>query len=115
MSYCFAKSLLIACEEPVFHAVDALKGQAFTIITGIGVLRTLRMNMDAAFPNYRVLGACNPTAAFEAPTIEVEVGTMQPCNVIVQQLPAGKFEFPAIDPVAPQAIQAKLQPVQKPQ
>jgi len=52
-----------------------------------------------------ILGACNPKMAHEALMAEDKIGTMLPCNVIVQEV-AGKTEVAAVDPVASmQAIQ----------
>jgi uncharacterized protein (DUF302 family) len=46
------------------------------------------------------LGACNPELAHQALLLEDKVGTMLPCNVIVQQTDDGKVEIAAINPVA---------------
>jgi uncharacterized protein (DUF302 family) len=50
--------------------------------------------------NYRILGACNPPFAYEALQAEDKIGTMLPCNVIVQEINGGKVEVAAIDPIA---------------
>ena len=52
------------------------------------------------FRPYLILGACNPKLAHEALELEDKVGTMLPCNVIVQELAPGRIEVAAIDPVA---------------
>lgn len=43
--------------------------------------------------------ACNPQLAFEALKLEDKVGTMLPCNVVVQELSPETVEIAAIDPV----------------
>ena len=53
------------------------------------------------FPNYRILGACNPARAYEAIKLESKVGTMLPCNVVVRDAGNGQTEVAAVDPVAP--------------
>jgi uncharacterized protein (DUF302 family) len=62
------------------------------------------------FRKYRILGACNPPSAYKALQAENKIGTMLPCNVIVQELDNGKTEVAAVDPVASmQAVEnAKL-------
>ncbi len=50
------------------------------------------------FRDYRILGACNPPLAHQALTADDKIGTMLPCNVIVQDLGGGKIEVAAIDP-----------------
>ena len=52
------------------------------------------------FYKYRILGACNPQFAYEALQIENKIGTMLPCNVIVQEFEDGKVDVTAIDPMA---------------
>jgi hypothetical protein len=52
------------------------------------------------FRPYRILGACNPQLAHRALKLEDKIGTMLPCNVIVQQHADGAVEVSAVDPVA---------------
>ncbi len=124
MSYYYAKTLSVPFEDAVLHATEALNKEGFGIITQIDVKETLKKKIGADFRKYRILGACNPAAAYEALKIEDKVGTMLPCNVIVQELGNGKVEIAAIDPVASmqaidnpalkraaQTIQAKLRKV----
>jgi hypothetical protein len=61
-------------------------------------MREKKINVD--FRSYRILGACNPTLAHEALQIEDKVGTMLPCNVVVQDAGSHTTEVEAIDPVA---------------
>ena len=51
----------------------------------------------------RILGACNPTMAREALDIEDKIGTMLPCNVVIQDAGDGNVEVAAVDPVASMA------------
>jgi uncharacterized protein (DUF302 family) len=100
MSYFFSKTLKTSFAEGVRRATEALKDEGFGIITEIDVTDTLRKKIGAEFRNYRILGACNPKLAYEALQIEDKIGTMLPCNVIVQETPDGSVEIAAIDPVA---------------
>jgi len=100
MSYYFSKVLPIAFEPAVKHTTEALKAAGFGIITEIDVKETLKKKINVEFRNYRILGACNPSLAYQALQIEDKVGTMLPCNVVVQELGSGETEIAAIDPVA---------------
>ena len=62
--------------------------------------QTLKTKRDVDIRPYLILGACNPRMAHEALQIEDKVGTMLPCNVVVQELAPGRVEVAAIDPVA---------------
>ena len=85
-----------------------MKQEGFGIITEIDVKEPLRAKLNQEFRTYRILGACNPTLAFEALKLEDKIGTMLPCNVVVQKVGEGKTEVAAIDPVA--SIQAVANP-----
>ena len=100
MSYYFVKTLAVGFEEAVRRTVDALKQEGFGIITEIDVKDTLKKKINVDFRNYRILGACNPALAHEALQLEDKVGTMLPCNVVVQDIGGGRTEVAAIDPVA---------------
>jgi uncharacterized protein (DUF302 family) len=100
MSYYFSKILPLGFEQAVERTTAALKEAGFGIITEIDVKDILQKKIGVAFRNYRILGACNPALAYEALQLEDKVGTMLPCNVVVQEVTADKTEVAAIDPVA---------------
>ena len=79
---------------------EALKAEGFGVLTRIDVQQTLKDKIGADFRPYTILGACNPTLAHEALQVEGHVGTMLPCNVVVQDAGDGRVEVAAIDPVA---------------
>ena len=66
MSYYFSKTLGISFDEAVQLVTDALKREGFGILTDIDVKDTLKKKLDVDFPGYRILGACNPSLAYEA-------------------------------------------------
>jgi uncharacterized protein (DUF302 family) len=103
MAYYFSKTLPTGFDEAVKRTTEALKREGFGIITEIDVAKTMKEKIGADFRNYRILGACNPKLAHEALQIEDKVGTMLPCNVVVQDAGSGKTEVAAIDPVASMA------------
>lgn len=100
MSYYFARRMTYDFAEAVRRTTDALKQEGFGIITEIDIQDTLKKKINVDFRAYRILGACNPTLAHEALQIEDKVGTMLPCNVVVQDMGGGITEVAAIDPVA---------------
>ncbi|WP_448097731.1 DUF302 domain-containing protein [Luteibacter yeojuensis] len=100
MSYYFARKLDLDFEQAIQRVTEALKAEGFGIISTIDVQDTLKKKIDVDFRPYRILGACNPRLAYEALSIEDKVGTMLPCNVVVQAMDDGTTEVAAIDPVA---------------
>jgi uncharacterized protein (DUF302 family) len=103
MSYYFSRTLALGFEEAIRRTIEALKREGFGVITEIDVKETLKKKINVDFRNYRILGACNPALAHEALQIEDKVGTMLPCNVVVQSTGDGNTEVAAIDPVASMA------------
>lgn len=91
---------MLAFDAAVAEVSKKLKGEGFGIITEIDVTRTLKSKIGVEFRPYLILGACNPALALEALKLEDKLGTMLPCNVIVQELAPGQVEVAAIDPVA---------------
>jgi len=100
VSYYFSKDLDMSFDEAVTKVIEALKKEGFGVLTDINVRETLRKKLDVEFRNYRILGACNPPFAYQALQAEDKIGTMLPCNVVVQENAEGKVEVAAVDPVA---------------
>jgi uncharacterized protein (DUF302 family) len=100
MQYYFNKTLHMSFDDAVTHVVEALKREGFGVLTDIDVQKTLKKKLDVDFRKYRILGACNPPFAHQALELESKIGTMLPCNVVVQQHPNGTIEVSAIDPIA---------------
>ncbi|HTN09246.1 DUF302 domain-containing protein [Agriterribacter sp.] len=100
MSYYFSKTVRDDFDTAIYNVTEALKKEGFGILTEIDVKETLKKKLDVDFRRYKILGACNPHFAHEALKVEDTIGTMLPCNVIVQEREDGKVEVSAVDPVA---------------
>ncbi len=99
-TYYFTKVIDLPFDEAIARTTEELKKEGFGILTEIDVQTTLKNKLDVDFRPYRILGACNPPFAHKALTAESKIGTMLPCNVVVQQMENGRVEVSAIDPVA---------------
>lgn len=100
MSYYFLRTFSGTFDKAIQKVTAQLKEEGFGILTEIDVKDTLKKKLDVDFRPYRILGACNPPFAYQALQAEDKIGTMLPCNVIVQETPDGQVEIAAIDPVA---------------
>jgi uncharacterized protein (DUF302 family) len=98
MQYYIAKTVAGAFPAIVDRVVEALKAEGFGVLTEIDVKATMKRKLDIDFRDYRILGACNPPLAHQALTADDKIGTMLPCNVIVQDLGGGQIEVAAINP-----------------
>jgi len=100
MSYHFSKRLDVPFDQAVARVTEALKREGFGVLTDIDVSATMKAKLGEDFRLYRILGACNPQLAHRALQLEDKIGTMLPCNVIVQLHGDGGVEVSAVDPVA---------------
>ena len=100
MSYYFSKTIDASFDDAIAHVTDHLAQQGFGVLTTIDVSATMKKKLDVDLNRYTILGACNPGYALKALQAEDKIGTMLPCNVIVQQHDDGKVEVSAVDPIA---------------
>jgi uncharacterized protein (DUF302 family) len=100
VSYYFSKIINESFDRAIVKVVVSLKNEGFGVLTEIDVKETLRKKLDVDFQKYRILGACNPSLAYQALKAENKIGIMLPCNVIVQEISEGEVEVAAVDPVA---------------
>lgn len=100
MSYYFSKTVNENFDTAIEHVTEELKKEGFGVLTQIDVQETLKKKLDVNFKKYRILGACNPNLAYQALQSEDKIGTMLPCNVIVEENSDGTVEVSAVDPVA---------------
>ncbi len=83
--YGFSKKVNYGFDEAIERVTEELKKEGFGILSEIDVKATLKKKMDIDFPNYKILGACNPPLAHKALSAEPEIGLLLPCNVIVYE------------------------------
>ena len=108
MTYYFNKTVSADFESIKKKVVEELEKEGFGILSEIDVQATLKKKLDVDFRKYHILGACNAPFAHKALKAEDKVGTMLPCNVILQDLENGQVEVAAVNPTASmQAIDNK--------
>jgi len=108
MAYYFNTTVSGDFDTIVEKVTELLKNEGFGILTEIDIQKTLKNKLDVDFGKYKILGACNPPFAHLALKAENKIGTMLPCNLIVQELEENKIEVAAINPmVSMQAVKNK--------
>jgi len=100
VSYYFSNIINESFDRAIVKVVASLKNEGFGVLTEIDVKETLKKKLDVDFQKYTILGACNPSFAYQALKVENRIGIMLPCNVIVQEISDGQTEVAAVDPVA---------------
>ncbi len=100
MEYYINKRIRSGFDEAVRLVGESLKNQGFGVLTEIDIHEKLKEKLNVDFRRYKILGACNPSYAYKALQKEDKIGTMLPCNVIIQELGSNEIEVAAVDPVA---------------
>lgn len=100
MSYYNSTIFKGSFDEAIEKVTAELKKEGFGVLTEIDVKETFKKKLDIDFKKYRILGACNPNFAHQALSVEDKIGTMLPCNVIVEEHEDGSVEVSAVDPMS---------------
>jgi uncharacterized protein (DUF302 family) len=100
MSYYFTKTVQTTFDDAVNRVTEELRKEGFGVLTEIDVKEILKKKLNVDFRKYRILGACDPQYAYKALEAEDKIGTMLPCNIIVQEIAGVGAEIAAIDPAA---------------
>lgn len=100
MNYYFHKTVKGDFDTILEKVTKELENEGFGVLTEINVNETFKKKLDVDFHRYHILGACNAPFAHKALKAEDKIGTMLPCNVILQQLDDGMVEIAAVNPVA---------------
>lgn len=91
--------LPVPYEEAIKRVTDALKIEGFGVLTEIDVQATMKKKLDVDFRRYVILGACNPSLARRALEVDLDVGLLLPCNVIVYEKETNSSIVGLVDPM----------------
>jgi uncharacterized protein (DUF302 family) len=97
--YGYSKTVDHSYEAAISRVTEELKKEGFGVLTEIDVKETLKKKLGVDFKKYKILGACNPTLAYQALSQEAGLGLFLPCNVIVYENDEGKTVVTAINPI----------------
>ena len=99
MEYYISNCIDTDFESAYQQITESLTKEGFGIISEIDIQNKFIEKLKIDFRKYKILGACNPSKAYQALEKEDKIGTLLPCNVIVQEIGASKTEIAAVDPV----------------
>ena len=98
MKYYYDIKVKDTFESTKEKVTEALSKEGFGVLTEINVKETFRKKLDIDFRKYIILGACNPAFSYKALQAEDKIGTLLPCNVIIQESGHDYTEVAAVDP-----------------
>lgn len=98
MSYYYTNQTKGDFNSVLEEVIQLLKEEGFGVLTKIDMQQTVKEKLDKQIHKYTILGACNPPFAYQALLAENKIGTMLPCNIIIQELPSKSIEVSAINP-----------------
>ncbi len=112
MNYGISKTTTLTYEQAIEKVTEELKKEGFGVLTTIDVKDTLKKKINAEFTKYIILGACNPSFAYQTLQAEEQIGLLLPCNVIVYEK-GNETVVAAFDPMTMGQIidNLKIEPV----
>ena len=100
MKYYFNRTIEGDFDTIMKKVIKELEKEGFGVLTEINVNETFKTKLDVDFRRYHILGACNAPYAHKAIQAEDKIGSMLPCNVILQETGTNQVEVAAVNPIA---------------
>jgi uncharacterized protein (DUF302 family) len=96
MGYGYGRTLELSTRDAIDRVKATLKVEGFGVLCEIDIREKMKEKLGVDFREYVILGACNPTIAYQSLQTEVNLGLLLPCNVVVYE-ENGKSVVAAID------------------
>jgi uncharacterized protein (DUF302 family) len=105
MNYYYSKTISNTFDETVEKLRNVLPLEGFGVVTEMNLTAKFKEKLNIDYRPYLILGTCNPKYAYEGLKVENKLGTILPCNFMVQKIDDSTTEIAAINPeVAMQSI-----------
>ena len=96
IEYGYGRTVGISFGRAIERITETLKEEGFGVLSRIDVHEKMKEKLGVEFPNYVILGACNPPIAYQGLQLEPNLGLLLPCNVVVYE-DKGQIVVAAID------------------
>lgn len=83
--YGFTRTVEMNFERARERTIEALKTEGFGVLSEIRLDEKLKEKLGVDFRRYVILGACNPSLAYQTLQEDINIGLLLPCNVIVYE------------------------------
>jgi uncharacterized protein (DUF302 family) len=81
--YAFGITLALPFGDAVRKVQEELLKEGFGVVSQIDIKQKFQEKLHKEFRNYLILGVCNPGLAYQAFGVELNIGTLLPCNVAI--------------------------------
>lgn len=98
--YAFGITMALPFVEALAKVHQELQKEGFGVVSEIDMKQKFKEKLHKEFRDYHILGACNPGLAYQAFGVEINVGTLLPCNVAVYSVSDSRTVAMVMDPVA---------------
>ncbi|WP_440009323.1 DUF302 domain-containing protein [Halomicrococcus sp. SG-WS-1] len=99
MDYTMTRRVDGPFQDIVDSTIEALEEEGFGVLSDINLQAKLKEKLGLeGYPEYRILGACNPPLAEQGLDAERDLGTLLPCNVVIYEDDDGDVVVSAVDP-----------------
>jgi uncharacterized protein (DUF302 family) len=85
LEYGYGRMLELCFDLAVERMREALKAEGFGVLCEIDIHEKLKEKLGVDFTKYKILGACNPSLAYQALQQEMNIGLLLPCNAVVYE------------------------------
>ena len=101
----FKRTVRGKLEDVVIQVTAALKQEGFAVLSRIDLHSKIKEKIGKEIPPTIILGACNPSLAYEAFVANPDVASLLPCNAVVRDVGGGRM---SVEIVRPSAIMEML-------
>lgn len=98
--YAFGITVTLPYAEAVKRVHEELQQEGFGVICEIDMKQKFREKLHKEFRNYLIMGVCNPGLAYQAFGVDMNIGTLLPCNVSLYSVSDARTVVICMDPVA---------------
>lgn len=96
----FEKHIQATLTEAEEKVTNVLKNHGFGILTKIDFAAKMKEKLDKTVRPTVILGACNPSLAYEAYSQDPNMLLLVPCNVTLEQISPGAIKVSIIKPTS---------------
>lgn len=100
----FIREISDSLDGAVDRATQALAAEGFGVLTRIDLHHKIKDKIGKEIIPTVILGACNPTMAYEAYSLNSDVACLLPCNAVIREITLGKISVEFVKPTAMMTI-----------